>query len=66
MALDIESVDGVVQLVLPVEILEAFLARFPAFNVYRMPIVEDDLPTYGISLKEIPSHLHAVDDPAEQ
>lgn len=57
MALDIKSEQGVVQLVLSVEMVEAFLSRFPAFTLFSMPTAEDDIPTYGVTLKNMPSSL---------
>jgi hypothetical protein len=52
MALDIRSVDGTVQLVVSVEVLETILSRFPGLTVFSIPTTEDDIPTYGFAPKE--------------
>lgn len=57
MALDIKSEQGIVQLVLSVDMVEAFLSRFPAFTLFEMPSNEDDIPTYGVTLKNMPAQL---------
>jgi hypothetical protein len=57
MALDIKSEQGVVQLVLTVDMVEAFLSRFPAFTLFEIPTNDDDIPTYGVTLKNMPSQL---------
>lgn len=53
MALNIESADGSVQVVMSVETLESILSRFPGLTVFQMPLNADDLPTYGFAPKSL-------------
>lgn len=52
MARNIKSLDGTVQVVMDIAVLEAILDRFPHLDVFAMP-VDDDIPTYGFTPKTL-------------
>lgn len=62
MALDIKNEDGYVQVVISTEMLERFMQPYPGLALFPMPVQDgvDDLPTYGIMVKELPKE----DDPS--
>jgi len=53
MALDIKSLEGTVQLIVSVEVLEGILAKFPGLTIFSVPVPEDEIPTYAFAPKDL-------------
>lgn len=51
MTQEFKTMDGTVQLVIDVKVMERILQIFPGLEAFSIPTSEDDIPTYGLRAK---------------